>query len=134
VACDVRRAGRITAIDPDAWLAESPQVAIILHMKTLSLAEARQHFSEVVNDVEKHHDHVMVTKNGKPAAMIVSVYEWEQMEDTIFWLSQPGIHEDLAEADAAIARGDTVSIEEIKAELEQRLRAEEEADRKRRAG
>ncbi|MGQ0719018.1 MAG: type II toxin-antitoxin system Phd/YefM family antitoxin [Pseudonocardiales bacterium] len=103
-------------------------------MKTLSLAEARQRFSEVVNDVETHHDHVMVTKNGKPAAMIVSVYEWEQMEDTIFWLSQPGIHDDLAEADAAIARGDTVSIEEIKAELEERLRAEEEADRKRRAG
>jgi prevent-host-death family protein len=110
------------------------EVATILYMKTLSLAEARQHFSEVVNDVDTHHDHVMVTKNGKPAAMIVSVYEWEQMEDTIFWLSQPGIHEDLAEADAAIARGDTVSIEEIKAELEERLRAEEEADRKRRAG
>ncbi len=103
-------------------------------MKTLSLAEARQHFSEVVNDVETHHDHVMVTKNGKPAVMIVSVYEWEQMEDTIFWLSQPGIHEDLAEADAAISRGDTFSIEEIKTELEERLRAEEEADQKRRAG
>jgi hypothetical protein len=41
---------------------------------------------------------------------------------------------DLAEADAAIARGDTVGIEEIKAELKERLRAEEETDRKRRAG
>ena len=103
-------------------------------MKTMSLAEARQRLSEVVNDVETHHEQVLVTKNGKPAAMIVSVYEWEQMEDTLFWLSQPGIHEDLAEADAAIARGDTVGIDEIKAELEERLRAEEEADRKRQAG
>lgn len=53
--------------------------------------------------------------------MIVSVYEWEQMEDTIFWLSQPGIHSDLADADAAIASGDTVSVEEVKAELAERL-------------
>lgn len=76
----------------------------------------------------------MVTKNGTPAAVIVSAYEWEQMEDTIFWLSQSGIHTDLAEADAAISRGDTVSIDVIKAELEERLRAEQEADRRRRAG
>lgn len=103
-------------------------------MKTLSLAEARQHFSEVVNDVEAHHDHVMVTKNGKPAAMIVSVYEWEQMEDTIFWLSQPGIHEDLAEADAAIARGDTVPAEVVLEEARRRVAEEEAAERERRAG
>lgn len=109
-------------------------MAIILYMKTISLAETRQRLSELVNDIEAHHDQVMVTKNGKPAVMIISVYEWEQMEDTIFWLSQPGIHEDLAEADAEIASGNTVSIEEIKAELQERLRAEEEADRKRRAG
>jgi PHD/YefM family antitoxin component YafN of YafNO toxin-antitoxin module len=76
----------------------------------------------------------MVTKNGKPAAMIVSVYEWEQMEDTIFWLSQPNIHKELAEADAAIARGDTVGVEEVKAELEERLRGVEKVGCKRRAG
>jgi antitoxin YefM len=112
---------------------EPKEVAIILYMKTLSLAEARQHFSEVVNDVETHHDHVMVTKNGKPAAMIVSVYEWEQMEDTIFWLSQPGIHEDLAEADAAIARGDTVPAEVVLEEARRRVAEEEAAERERSA-
>ena len=113
---------------------EPTEVAIILYMKTLSLAEARQHFSEVINDVETHHDHVMVTKNGKPAAMIVSVYEWEQMEDTIFWLSQPGIHEDLAQADADIASGNTVSIEVVLEDARRRIAEEERAERERRAG
>ncbi|MGQ0773439.1 MAG: type II toxin-antitoxin system Phd/YefM family antitoxin [Pseudonocardiales bacterium] len=103
-------------------------------MKTLSLAEIRQRLSEVVNDVETHHDHVMITKNGKPAAMIVSIYEWEQMEDTIFWLSQPGIHEDLAQADADIASGNTVSIEVVLEDARRRVAEEERAERERRAG
>jgi len=103
-------------------------------MKTLSLAEVRQRLSEVVNDVGAHHDHVMITKNGKPAAMIVSIYEWEQMEDTIFWLSQPGIHEDLAQADADIASGNTVSIEVVLEDAHRRVAEEERAERERRAG
>lgn len=105
-----------------------------MYMKTISLAEARQRLSEVVTDVESHHEQVTLTRNGKPAAILVSVYEWEQMEDTLFWLSQPGIHEDLAEAHAAMARGETYSVEQVKAEIEERVRAEEDAERKRRAG
>jgi antitoxin YefM len=103
-------------------------------MKTISLAEVRRRLSELVNEVEGFHEQVTVTRNGRPAAILVSVYEWEQMEDTLFWLSQPGVHDDLAEADAAVARGETYSTQEIKAELEDRLRAEEETERKRRAG
>jgi antitoxin YefM len=38
--------------------------------------------------------------------------DWESLLETLFWLSQPGIHEDLAEAEADIAAGRTFEGEE----------------------
>lgn len=51
----------------------------------------------------------MITKNGKPTAVIISADEWEAIEDTAFWLKVPGIQNDIAEA-----RGTSgVSLEEF---------------------
>jgi antitoxin YefM len=36
---------------------------------------------------------------------MVSADEWDSMQETLFWLSQPGLHEDLAEAEENIAAG-----------------------------
>lgn len=103
-------------------------------MKTLSLAEGRKRFSEVLSEVERFHEQFTITKNGKPVAVIVSNYEWETLEDTLFWLSQPGILEDITEARRDLASGKTYSTEEIRAELTERLRADQESDRKRADG
>lgn len=47
----------------------------------------------------------MITRNGRPAVVMVSADEWESLQETLFWLSQPGIHESLAEAEADIDAG-----------------------------
>ncbi len=70
-------------------------------MRTMTLAEARQQFSSVVADVETLSEHVVVTKNGRPAVVIISADEWEEIEETAFWRSVPGIHDDIAEARSA---------------------------------
>jgi antitoxin YefM len=36
---------------------------------------------------------------------MVSAEEWESMQETLFWLSQPRIHEDLAQAEDDIVAG-----------------------------
>lgn len=36
---------------------------------------------------------------------MVSADEWESLQETLFWLSQPRIDEDLAEAEADIVAG-----------------------------
>jgi PHD/YefM family antitoxin component YafN of YafNO toxin-antitoxin module len=36
---------------------------------------------------------------------MVSAAEWESAQETMFWLSQPGIHEDLAQAEDDLAAG-----------------------------
>jgi prevent-host-death family protein len=105
-------------------------------MKTVSLAEARKRFSEILSEAERFNEQFTVTKNGKPAAVIVSSYEWETLEDTLFWLSQPGILEDIAEARRDLASGSTVSAEMLLEDARRRVaeETEETAKRERRAG
>jgi antitoxin YefM len=104
-----------------------------MYIKTVSLAEARKRFSEVLSEAERFNEQFTITKNGKPVAVIVSSYEWETLEDTVFWLSQPGILEDIAEARRDLASGNTVSAEALLEDARRRV-AEEEANRERRPG
>lgn len=67
-------------------------------MKSVTLAEARQSFSALIAEVENFDEHVLITKNGRPTAVIISADEWEAIEDTAFWRSVPGIATDITEA------------------------------------
>jgi antitoxin YefM len=77
-------------------------------MSTQSLRHVRDHLSEVLDRVEHQHERVIVTRNGKSAAVILSPDGLEQMEETINVLSDPEAPADVREADAAYARGDVL--------------------------
>ena len=82
--------------------------ATIVAMSTESLREVRDHFSEVVDRVEHHHDRVTVTRNGRPAAVILSPDDLAQLEETLEILSDPEALADIREADAAYRADDVV--------------------------
>ncbi len=47
-------------------------------MQSYSVAEARNHFAEIVRDLEKT-TRVEVTRRGKPVAVLISIEEYERM-------------------------------------------------------
>lgn len=73
--------------------------------------------NEYVDAVAKTQDQITITKNGAPAAVLVGAEEWESLQETLHWLSKPGIKESIAEADADIAAGRTYDEDEIRAEF-----------------
>jgi antitoxin YefM len=79
-------------------------------MKSATLAEARQSLSALIAEVESFDEHVLITKNGRPTAVIISADEWEAIEDTAFWRSVPDITSDIAEA----ADGQSMSVDEYR--------------------
>ena len=77
-------------------------------MTTQSLRDVRDHLSEVIDRVEHQHDRVVVTRNGRPAAVILSPDDLAQLEETIDVLSDPRALADIREADTAYAREDVL--------------------------
>lgn len=52
-------------------------------MKTLSLSEAKMKLSGLVEAVKTTDEEVVITKNGSPAAVLISPDEFESLKETI---------------------------------------------------
>ena len=89
-------------------------------MKILPLAEVKAHLSALVSAVELQHDQITITRNGAPAAMVVSVAEWESLQETLAVLSDPQAVTDLREAEVSRAAGEVYSTDEVLANFEAR--------------
>jgi prevent-host-death family protein len=55
--------------------------------ETLPLADVKARFSELADRVEKQHDRIVVTRNGRPAVVLVSPDDLESLEETLSILS-----------------------------------------------
>ncbi len=65
-------------------------------MDTLPITEAKNRFTEIADRVAAEHDHFTVTRNGRPHVMVVSVAEWDELQETLAVLSDPQTRADLA--------------------------------------
>jgi antitoxin YefM len=91
-------------------------VTIIMVMpKTLPLAEIKAHLSEIVDRVEREHERVVLTRNGRAAAVIMSPDDLEALEDTLELLTDPTALEEIGSAREEVARGRVVSAEQLRA-------------------
>jgi len=84
------------------------------------LAEVKNRLSEVVDRLEREHGRVVITKHGRPAAVMLSLEDLESLEETLAILSDPELLAALREADAEVVAGATtpLSKQEALAELE----------------
>ncbi|MGH9007063.1 MAG: type II toxin-antitoxin system Phd/YefM family antitoxin [Acidimicrobiales bacterium] len=83
--------------------------------ETLPLAEIKAHLSEIVDRVELEHDRVVLTRNGRAAAIIMSPVDLEALEDTLELLSDPKALKEIKRARVDIARGRVVTAEDLRA-------------------
>ena len=88
--------------------------------KTVPVAEFRRNLAELLSEVAERREHVLVTRNGRPAAAVVPADAYEALEETAEILSDPDALNAIEEGLADLARGDTVSLEDLRAELAER--------------
>lgn len=90
-------------------------MTIILVMDdTLPLAEIKARLSEIVDRVEGQHQRVTLTRNGRPAAVLVSPSDLQALEDTLALLADPAALDEIAKARGEIARGEGVTADELR--------------------
>jgi antitoxin YefM len=92
---------------------------------TIPLADAKARLSAVLDEVRDTHDRVIITRNGRPEAVIISVSDLEALEDTLDLLSTPGALNEIRAAEDEIARGEATGADELRQLMADRMRAEQ---------
>jgi prevent-host-death family protein len=86
-------------------------------MRSIPLGEAKDRLSALVDDAETTHDIITITKHGRAAAVLMSADDLESLQETVYWLSQPGIRDDIAQGEGEYAEGSTTSGEALREEF-----------------
>lgn len=74
-------------------------------MKTLSLSEAKMKLSSLVDAVYSTDEEVVITKNGSPAAVLVSPDEFEGWKETISIRSDAAFMDEIKKGLASLKKG-----------------------------
>jgi antitoxin YefM len=90
-------------------------IIVVMSEDTLPLAEVKKRLSEMVDRVENHHDRVVLTRRGRPAAVLMSPDDLESLEGTLDLLSTPGAMEEIRKAQAEIDSSLGIEADELRA-------------------
>ena len=85
--------------------------------KTLPISEVKARLPELVTGVEEREEEIVVTRRGKPAAVLVNYGEYERLKDTLEVLSDAELMKQIRRSQRFYAgRGTGLSLEEVFAE------------------
>jgi len=76
----------------------------------MPLADVKNRLSEVVERLEREHGRVVITKHGRPAAVVLSIDDLEGLEETLHALSNPALMRRIKKAEAEITAGIDVAL------------------------
>jgi antitoxin YefM len=73
--------------------------------RTMPSSEVKTRLPELVTGVEEREDEIVVTRNGKPAAVLVNYHEYERLKETLEILSDPVSMKQIARSKRLYAKG-----------------------------
>ena len=84
-------------------------------MKTLSLSETKMKLSALVDAVSATDEEIVITKNGRPAAVLISPDEFEGWKETIAIRSDSSLMKEIKEGLVALKKKKTrlFTLEEL---------------------
>ena len=85
--------------------------------KVVPFSEARARLSDLLDELERRHEHVVITRNGRPAAVLVSAAEQEVLEETLEILQDEELLKALRESEQDVKNGRLTPLREVRREL-----------------
>ena len=73
--------------------------------KTLPISEVKARLPELVTGVSEREEEIVVTRNGRPAAVLVNYAEYERLKGTLDVLSDPDLMRQIRRSLRDIAAG-----------------------------
>ena len=81
--------------------------------KTIPVSEARGNLSALVTQMQKEMNRIIITRNGKPEAVMIGFEEYEDWIETLELMSRPETVKGIREGLADLKRGDSMSFEDL---------------------
>ena len=73
--------------------------------KTIPISEVKTRLPELVSGVAEREEEIVVTRNGKPAAVLVNYDEYERLKDSLEVLSDPVLMKQIRRSKGFYAKG-----------------------------
>lgn len=82
--------------------------------RTLPISEFKARLPELVTGVEEREEEIVVTRKGKPAAILVNYAEYERLQETLDVLSAPALMQQIRRSRQFYAEGEKgLSFKEV---------------------
>lgn len=85
--------------------------------KIVPFTVARARLSELLDELEARHEHVVITRNGRPVAVLVPAEEQEVLEETLEVLQDEELLRALRQSEDDVKSGRLTSLREVRQEL-----------------
>jgi antitoxin YefM len=85
--------------------------------KIIPFTEARSKLSELLDDMERRHEHVVITRKGRPVGVLIPAAELEAIEETLEVLQDEELLEALRESEEDVQAGRLSTLSEVRREL-----------------
>ncbi len=80
--------------------------------ETLPVTDAKAHLSDLVDRVLREHERFVVTRNGRPAAVLVNPDDLESLEETVEILQDKKLLESIRRSRREAAEGERLSLKD----------------------
>jgi prevent-host-death family protein len=91
-------------------------------MTVLPFTDARNRLSELLDEVQRTHERVAITRHGQPVAVLISPDDLAALEETLDVLSSPDAMRQLSESRQAVEAGDVLDADELAALMTKRTK------------
>jgi prevent-host-death family protein len=82
--------------------------------KVVRFTEARAHLGDLLDEVEREHEHLVITRRGRPVVVVMSMAEYDALEETLAVLDDPEALKALRESAEDVAAGRLYSVDVIR--------------------
>ncbi len=89
-------------------------------METIPLSDAKTRLSQIADEVDRTHQRVQITKNGRSYVVLISAEDLASLEATLELMSEPAAVERVRQAQTDLARGEGISGEQMRVLMERR--------------
>ncbi|MDQ3756750.1 MAG: type II toxin-antitoxin system Phd/YefM family antitoxin [Actinomycetota bacterium] len=73
--------------------------------ETVPLSDAKAHLSELADRVEREHERILVTRNGRPSFVLIGADDLESLEETLDILRDRKLVESVRRSQQEAAQG-----------------------------